>query len=65
MKDVINHPDLADVYTASIWEFAQEMYYKYPKKEEYGYHFGTVNVLSKQNKKRLDEIEQCYAAARV
>jgi hypothetical protein len=41
------------------------MYYKYPKKEEYGYHFDTVNVLSKQSKKRLDEIEQSYAAARV
>jgi hypothetical protein len=27
---------LADVYTASIWEFAQDMYYKQPKKDEHG-----------------------------
>jgi hypothetical protein len=32
-------------YTASIWEFAQDMYYKQPKKDEYGYHVGTVNVI--------------------
>ena len=32
LKHAINHPDLADVYTASIWEFAQDMYYKQPKK---------------------------------
>jgi hypothetical protein len=49
MKDTINHPDLADVYTTSIWEFTQEMYYKKPKKE----------VLHKQIKKRQDEIEKC------
>ena len=52
---------LADVYTASIWEFAQDMYYKQPKKDEYRYHFGTVNVLPKQSQKRLSEIEKCYA----
>jgi hypothetical protein len=27
---------LADVYTDSIWEFAQDMYYKKPKKDEHG-----------------------------
>jgi hypothetical protein len=64
LKDAINHPDLADVYTVSIWEFAQDMYYKQPKKEEHGYHFGTVDVLPKQSQKRLAEIEQCYAKAR-
>ncbi len=48
LKDAINHPDLADVYTVSIWEFAQDMYYKQPKKDEHGYHFGTVNVLPNQ-----------------
>ena len=36
---------LADVYTASIWEFAQDMYYKQPKNDEYGYHLGTVKVI--------------------
>jgi len=50
---------VADVYTASIWEFAQDMYYKQPKKDEFGYHFGTVNVLPKESQKRLAEIEQC------
>jgi hypothetical protein len=38
------------------------MYYKTPKKEEHGYHFGTVNVLPKKSKERLTEIEKCYAA---
>ncbi len=64
LKDAVNHPDLADVYTASIWEFAQDMYYKQPKKDEHGYHFRSVNVLPKQSQKRLAEIEQCYAKAR-
>ena len=36
IEDTINHPDLADVYTVSIWEFTQEMYYKKPKKDEHG-----------------------------
>ncbi len=44
---------LADVYTASIWEFAQDMYYKQPKKDEYGYHLGTVNVIPNHSQKRL------------
>ena len=52
-------PDLTDVYTGSIWEFVQEMHYKTPKKEEHGYHFGTVNVLPK-NKEHLTEIEKWY-----
>jgi hypothetical protein len=39
------------------------MYYKKPKKEEHGYHFGTVIVLPKQSKERLTEIEKYYAAA--
>jgi hypothetical protein len=60
LKDDINHPDLADVYTTSIWEFAQDMYYKQPKKDEHGYHFGTVNVLPKESQNLLAEIEQCY-----
>jgi hypothetical protein len=29
---VINHPELSDVYTVSIWEFAQDMYYRQSKK---------------------------------
>jgi hypothetical protein len=40
------------------------MYYKQSKKDEHGYHFGTVNVLPKKSQKRLAEIEQCYAKAR-
>ena len=40
----INHPDLADVYTASIWEFAQDMYYKQTKKDDDGYHLGLSKV---------------------
>jgi hypothetical protein len=63
LKDTINHlhhPDLADVYTDSIWEFTQDMYYKQLKKDQHDYHFGTFNVLSKQSKKRLGEIERCY-----
>jgi hypothetical protein len=34
------------------------------KKDQHGYHFGTVNVLPPQSKKRLAEIERCYAAVR-
>ncbi len=49
LKDDINHPDLPDVYTDSIWEFVQDMYHKQSKKDEHGYHFGTVNVLPKEN----------------
>ena len=49
LKDSINHPDLADVYTVSIWAFAEDMYFKQPKKDEHGYHFGTVNVLPKKS----------------
>jgi hypothetical protein len=64
LKDTINHPDLPDVYTDSIWEFAQDMYYKQSKKDEHGYEFGTVNVLPNQSQKRLAEIEQCYDKAR-
>jgi hypothetical protein len=64
LKDGINHPDLADVYTDSIWEFVQDMYHKQPKKDEHGYHFDTVNVLPKEIQKRLAEIEQCCAKAR-
>jgi hypothetical protein len=44
------------VYTVSIWEFVQEMYYKKPKKEEHGNHFSTVNVLPKQSKERLAKL---------
>ena len=44
LKDAVNHPELSDVYTGSLWEFAQDMYYKQPKKHQHGYHFGTVNV---------------------
>ena len=51
-------------YTASIWEFAQDMYYKQPKKDEYGYHLGTVNVIPNHSQKRLAEIQQCYVKAR-
>jgi hypothetical protein len=40
------------------------MYYKQPKKDDDGYHFGTVNVLHPQSRKRLSEIERYYVAAR-
>ena len=53
LKDDINHPDLADVYTDNIWEFPQDMYYKQSKKDQDDYNFVTVNVLSKQRKKSL------------
>ena len=63
LKILVKGTELSDVYS-SIWEFAQDMYYKQPKKDDDGYHFGTVNVLYPQSWKRLSEIERCYAAAR-
>jgi len=59
---LINHPQLSDAYNDSIWEFAQDMYHKQQKKDDHGYHFGTVNVLDPQIRKRLAEIERYYAA---
>ncbi len=32
-------------------ESTLDMYYKQPKKEEHGYHFDTVNVMSPESKK--------------
>jgi hypothetical protein len=40
------------------------MYYKQPKKEEYDYHFDTINVMSPESKKRQTEIERSYASER-
>ncbi len=39
-------------------------YYKQPKKDDDGYHLGTVNVRHPQSRKRLSEIEWYYADAR-
>ncbi len=54
----VNHPEVSDVYIASILEFAQDMYYKQTKNNDHGYHYGTVNVLNPHRSQRLPEIER-------